>query len=337
MQKKGLRILLLLFFFFVLTLGFNSFLTTSSFKKNNLRNYFSFAETIAKRTRTQIETGLIFGKELDIFYGLKKILQNSVKKWSFITNTYICNINCSVITALQDVDKDEIDTIAAIINKNVEKDIYTIHLLHSYALVLPIFKNDIIHGYLVFSLTKDIDGQTEYIIRNQIFIILVVTVASFALLTLFITYSLKQFSSVNLKKKIALIVTAIIILAQLSYAFITTHQYHVELTSIINQKLQYIHDGLTTDFQYLLKKGVSLKHVVGIDGYLQHLLDVNDELGCISIIDTEGRPIFNVSRSIDRSWLKQLNLFHHENSTPLYDAKDFCVAYIKSDVNPEFV
>jgi MFS family permease len=337
MQKKGLRILLLLFLFLVLTLGFNAFLTISSFKKNNLRNYFSLAETIAKRIRSQIETGLIFGKELEIFYGLKKILQKSVKEWPFITNTYICDINCSVITALHDIDKSELNTIASIINKNVAKDTYTIHLVHSYALILPIHKNNIVYGYLVFSLSKDIDEQIEHIIRNQIFSILVVAVVSFALLSLFIAYSLKQFFSVNLRRKISLIVTAIIISAQLSYALIITHQYHDKLTTLINQKLQYIHDSLTTDFQYLLKKGVSLKHVVGIDGYLHHLLDVNDELGCISIIDTEGRPIFNASRSIDRSWLKQLKLFNHENSTPLYDAKDFCVAYIKSAVNPEFV
>ncbi len=338
MQKTGIKFLLLLLLFFLLTLGFNAFLTISSFKKNNIHNYFSLAETIAKRTKTQIETGLIFGKKLEIFYGLKKLLHKSIKGWNFISNACILNENKQLITSLKKIRKKKIELITDHkIDKNNMYNTYLFPKKKIYALETPILKNKKIEGYLIFYLSNNIDRQINHIIHTQIKIIVIVAYISFCILCFLLYYLMNYKVSEKLKYRVFFAVTFTIILAQTVYGLISMKQYYNKLTLTINKKIQYIHKGIVSDFQYLLSKGVSLNHVGGLRKYLYNILQENKEVGSIVLLKNNKKYMVSVSRLSNNSWINKLNLLRYRESSPLFNENNIEVATLETSGNPDFV
>jgi MFS family permease len=337
MKTRQFKLIFALLIFLLLSLGFNAFLTTSSFKKNNLRNYFSLAETIGKRVKTKIETGLIIGKELNRYYGLNNLLKESIQRWNFFDNIYVCSSDYKILTSLQPVDKLSYNKIVFILQQKNSDEIYTTQTADSYIRALPIIKNNNIKGYLVLLLSRQIDDIVEQLIYNHVIIICALAYIAFIVLSVSLGYVMKRYSSQDMRKFFTIIITVVIIMTQIIYASIATYQYQTKLTSVINKKLDYIHDTLVEDFQILLKKGVVLNHVVGIEQYLKHILNVNEELGSIAIIDKQGDILFESKRTVAKKWLKIVDILNQERETPLFDRNDFCVAYLRATGNIEYI
>ncbi|WP_456325532.1 MFS transporter [Desulfonauticus submarinus] len=316
MKQNRWIVLIIIFLFFILTLGFNSFLTISSFRKNNLSNYFSLAETIGKRIKSDIETGLIFGKELTTFYGLKKILYKYLSKDLFISNIYVCDKNFHLIKYINEINKNELELIKK--DKCYEYTSKKIIFNNYYLLIFPIYKNNYIKGYLILKLSKSLNKISESIFYSQIRIILILSIFSFIILVLFLNNIFKRKILGKIENKVNIGIFLIIISTQIIYAFISTYQYQNKLSTTIEKKLLFIHETLSSDFQFLLNKGVSLSHVSGIYTYLNNILKVNKEVGSI-IIDNNKQSIFCVNRDLKNNGiLKKISFLNFKFSKPLF-------------------
>ncbi len=335
-----LKIALSLVIFLSLTLGFNGFLISSSFKKNNRKNYYSLTTTIGKRIKMYIETGLIFGKKLDSFYGLKKLLQKNISNWKFLTNAIVTDTKGDILGSAYPIKNKHMSLwtkmLIGMYRANPDSKVLTSPA--GYLLCLPIEKHERIKGYLVLSIDKSINARAKDLIEEQVIIILIIISTAFISLLILIWWLSNSKSTTTENISLSRIISVLFIAVQLIYAIVATREYQNRFTSTIREKIFYVHDSLSHDIQYLLSKGVSLDHVRGIDSYLKQILYSNEEIKTLEILDTHKRILYKATRPTKySSLLKFMRIFHTERTSLLLDKNNKPAVYVKTIGNPDFI
>ncbi|MCB9482328.1 MAG: hypothetical protein H6680_10995 [Desulfobacteraceae bacterium] len=178
----------------VFTLVLNSVLSISSFEHVYEKSLISTFEAGGKNLKRKIEQSLLFGKPLENFEGMEKLLKEFTVQHSFINSAGILNSGNKII---YHSNPSEAGKLFEINNFNKEQTISTKIIKDSYITLIPLFSNNKFEGYLFFGFPQKTISEKifEMIFSNLKLLLEVIFFTGIILITLlglFITRPLKS-------------------------------------------------------------------------------------------------------------------------------------------------
>ncbi len=171
-MKFQTKILLVTLSILILTLVMNSVLSLASFEKIYVKSQISTYELICKDLKRKIERSLRFGKPLEKFNNMDKLLQDTLKQNSAISTIIITNMKGKI---LYDTDAAHIGSnigpILPLLNKKTPvKTILKNHYYHSFISIRDRFKKQV--GVLTLAFPRQIIIEKLKTMANKNFNIL---------------------------------------------------------------------------------------------------------------------------------------------------------------------
>lgn len=137
-MKFQTKILLVTLSILILTLLMNSVLSLASFEKVYVKSQISTYELICKDLKRKIERSLKFGKPLEKFKNMDKLLQDTLEQNPDIATLAVCDLNGTVLyhTEKKEIGRDYSKTIPVLDKDVTVRTLLKDHYYHSFISVL---------------------------------------------------------------------------------------------------------------------------------------------------------------------------------------------------------
>ena len=339
---------------FILAVGFNTLFTLTSLEKLYIETNVSEYRVIAKDLHRNIENGLYYGKNLNHYVSIDKLLvtekQNLLKK--------VTRGDHGLITPEKKLQNEDISIAIAAIDGRI---LYSDHnnligqklpqpLLQSHfarekkekhSKSSEFFKH--IDSYYTTLTIKDRQQKPVGIISisfkekqiknflenifttNSLTIILISVFSIMALIFLLalLPMDAKRFS----KMKISFIVFFIICSAQVLSSGFMTYIFKDHFIEISKDNSEALTSIVKRDIEYLLNNGIHMDRLVKMDTYLRRVILSTSELNDITIYDRNNHPLYRATKTSKIDFQKSKNAYTQwlEATKPLsnteYNAK----------------
>lgn len=305
-----------------LALGFNAMLTLNSLEKFYVESIASQYSVVGKDLKRNIERPLGFGKSIENFVGMGKILEdtknNLIKKnvrdeAAIHLSTSIAE-DVSVSVALPDgriLSSTRPDLVgtrpavhAKIDYKNASDPVSSspAYIKYKDTYVTHISIRDTKGEWVATAMIMFNRDQVKSVlkkVRNQsIALITAILCGGMAVLALIFHFILPdKFGSPGMngnspKFKLQMIVLLAVGLAQIVFSGINTYSFNTYYLEINRQKAGSLIHLLKEDIEFLLSKNIRIHKLVRIDAELNKIITGSPELREIAILDADGTPLY---------------------------------------------
>ena len=319
-RSLKLRLILSAIILLMLALGFNALLSLNSLEKLYVASMASQYSAIGRDLQRNIEKSLKFGKSLEKFIGIEKILddakQNILQSMSeqFSTEHFFTSIagDISVSIALPDgkilysTNQELVNTVLpeqarpnyAAIDSKVS-DAYSEYQA-TYIVPLPIRDGKKVwvgSGIITFS-----EGQIKSLLvsvqKKSIRLILAVLAAStLLLLLLFSLFSIQALGQGTFpKRKVSIIMLFVIGTAQLVFSASNTNDFRLYYLDINRAKIRTMTTLLKEDIEFYFTKGIRINKLIKMEVALGEIISSLPELDHIVIIDQQNKPLYMANK-----------------------------------------
>lgn len=305
----------------VLALGFNILLTSATFEKLYVEIFISKNNVVAKDLQRNLETALRFGKRIDKFIGMDKLILEArqhlapAQKKTGESGTDEDDIVVSITypdgyvvysSSAQVVGTNLPEAARLRPAKGTQSPVESHSVKHKgvYYLSLPVkqglSKKWVATVTVAFS-QKQVKTMLRGIIMKSIKRIAAVLFSAMALLIIFLRFltldpSSPKKSLRRIKFKISAFFFIIICLAQITLNLFNLFEFRVHFLDVATQKSVVMSELLKQDIEYLLAKGLNIRRLVKMDQTLADIIAASPELDGITISDNTGLPLYVASR-----------------------------------------
>jgi predicted MFS family arabinose efflux permease len=330
MQKKKCsmrqRLVISSLVLFIVGLGFNAFFTFTSLEKLYLESIVSQYRVFGKDLQRNLENGLRYGKTLQNFIGVEKLLtetnRNISKKitgeeggsgtqgmkfretdisvyvalpdgkilYSGNDNSTMRKLPVSARVNQEDLRKTKDPSSASNYIKHQDTYITNLHLRDKHKNVVGTvaisFKEKQIKAFL-----EDINkaNMQSIIIISACGIFLLITLLHFLIPT---DADIQKFS----KRKISLVIFLIISSAQILTCGLSTNTFKNHFLKINKENTKVTNALLKRDVEYLLNKGVRIDRLWKMDVYLKEIIVSSPELKDITLFEHTDQPLYRATK-----------------------------------------
>jgi predicted MFS family arabinose efflux permease len=303
-----------------LALGFNAMLTLNSLEKFYVESIASQYSVVGKDLKRNIERSLGFGKSIENFVGMEKILEdtknNLVKKnvrdGATIHLSTSTRDDVSVSMALPDgriLSSTRPDLVgtrpavhARIDYKNAPDQASPAYIKYKDTYVTHISIRDAKDEWVATAMILFNQDQVKSVlkkVRNQsIALISAILCGGVAVLALMFHFMLPDKSGSpgrngnSSRFKLQVMVFLVVGLAQIVFSGINTYSFRAYYLEINRQKAGSLIHLLKEDIEFLLNKNIQIHKLVRIDAELNKIITGSPELREIAILDADGTPLY---------------------------------------------
>jgi len=335
----------------VLALGFNILLTSATLEKLYVKTFISKNKVVAQDLRHNLETALRFGKRIDKFVGMDKLISESLHHLasqqkstgppgSDVDDIVICitlpNGQIVYSSNAQSVGTYLPEVALPPMVQGTKTPVESKLIQHKgiYYLCLPVKQGQerkwVATVTVAFS-QKQVASLLRAIVIKNIDLILVIFFGGAALLALFLrsldldTNRRSKQSLKPIKFKISAVFFTIVCLSQITLSLFNLIEFKAHFIKISTQKNSVLARLLKQDIEYLLAKGLDIRKMRQMDQKLGDVIAVCPELDSIIISDADGRPLYiatqqdtanpqNLGNNTNQN-IKIPNLHGHPNCT----------------------
>lgn len=336
---------------FVIAVGFNALFNLNSFDKLYIESNVSKYRTIGKELQRHLELGLSHGKSLHNFLGIETLLHNTklalVGKvvengQTFDTPDNMLradDISISVAQAdgriLCSDNQKLIDTImpaSAIPAPSVEKSgkkssakANYVKFQNTYITTLPVrSREDQLSGFIVISFEeKQIKAFLERMYRKSIKPAVLFSVSGLILLI----GLLYRFAPANpdllknSKRRVSLIIFLVISTVQISTSALSTYDFKQHFLKAAKENNIILTEDLKRDIEFLLKNGMRIDRMFGLDRLLGDVVSTTPEVKDITVYDSHDQPLYRASGDSVTDFQRSKDAYPHwvEATKPVPD------------------
>lgn len=303
-----------------LALGFNAMLTLSSLEKFYVESIASQYSVVGKDLKRNIERSLGFGKSIENFVGMDKILEDTknnlirknVRDEATIHLSTSTSDDVSVSMALPDgriLSSTRPDLVgsrpavhARIDYKSAPDQASPAYIKYKDTYVTHISIRDAKDEWVATAMIMFNQDQVKSVlkkVRNQsIAFISAILCGGTAVLALMFHFMLPDRSGSpgkngnSSKLKLQVMVFLVVGLAQVVFSGINTYSFKTYYLEINRQKAGRLIHLLKEDIEFLLNKNIQIHKLVRIDAELNKIITGSPELREIAILDADGTPLY---------------------------------------------
>lgn len=307
------------FVLLIVALGFNALLSLNSLEKLYVESIASQYSAVGKDLQRNLENALRFGKKIEKFIGMDKILEGTKRNLiTLITRetTSVSAFDISVSVALSDgsllysTDKKFVGTTLpeqARISYEDSKDDNTssrevsyIAYKDTYLVPLPIrdtkkkwvataiivFDEDLVKNLLNTVRDKNIKTISFILVGSIVFLIILLSLITFD------ESGTKKFS----KLRVYLVIFLVIGSAQIIFSILNTNTFSNYYLQINKQKAETLTTLLKEDIEYLFSKRIQIDKLVKVDVEMGEIIEASPELNSITILDKNEIPLYMATK-----------------------------------------
>ena len=303
-----------------LALGFNAMLTLNSLEKFYVESIASQYSVVGKDLKRNIERSLGFGKSIENFVGMDKILEDTKKNLTQKNGRDEAAIHLSasntedvsVSMALPDgriLSSTRPDLVGArlpvhdkIDYKNAPDQASPAYIKYKDTYVTHISIRDAKDEWVATAMIMFNQDQVKSVlkkVRNQsIALISAILCGGVAVLALMFHFMLPDKSGSpgmngnSPRFKLQVMVFLVVGLAQIVFSGINTYSFKTYYLEINRQKAGSLIHLLKEDIEFLLNKNIQIHKLVRIDAELNKIITGSPELKEIAILDADGTPLY---------------------------------------------
>jgi predicted MFS family arabinose efflux permease len=330
MQKKKSsmrqRLVISSLVLFIVGLGFNAFFTFTSLEKLYLESIVSQYRVIGKDLQRNLENGLRYGKTLQNFIGVEKLLsetnRNISKKitkeegssgtqgmkfretdisvyvalpdgkilYSGNGNGTMGRLPVSARVNQEDLQKTKDPSSASNYIKHQDTYITNLHLRDH--------QKNIVGTVAISFKEKQIKAFLEDINKTNIQSIIIISACGIFLLITLLHFLIPADADIQKfsKKKISLVIFLIISSAQILTCGLSTNMFKNHFLKINKENTKVINALLKRDVEYLLNKGVRIDRLWKMDVYLREIIASSPEIKDITLFEHTDQPLYRATK-----------------------------------------
>ena len=316
-NRSRIRLLSGAFVMLVLALGFNILLTFATLEKLYVKTFIAKNNVVAQDLRHNLETAVRFGKSVDNFIGMDKLIQDTLQHLAAEqSNTGKSGTNKSDIfvfitdpdghilyssnTQVVGTDLPEPVRQPMIKGTNTTEENNAIKYKGVYYLSLPVIqffsKKQVASVTVAFS-QKHVKSMLRTIAMKNIDLIAVVLCSAMGLLFIYLrSLNLERGTSKKtlgqIKFKISAVFFIVICLAQITLSLFNLFEFRNHFVDAFTQKSIVMSKLLKQDIEYLLAKGLNIRRLIKMDEKLADVIAASPELEGITISDDKSKPLY---------------------------------------------
>lgn len=282
----------------ILVMIFNFYFNFTTFKDSYVNSLTSSYSIIGKETVTHIDYAIKFGKPLQNFYGMKRLLQVTNKKKADILESRVIDLEGNILYTTQESNKE---------NKTIEKNLKEAIENSKDNVVIynnnyHIF-NDIKNKDTIGRLEIIVDGKTvekklyRYFILNIKYIILI---SFIAIVALYYILNILQLKKDDGNKYFLKMFITILIMSQISYGIINIFSFRNLYIENAKENSKIVQNIVSENINRLISSGVKYKELNGVDKWLKNIDTPLKEIENIYISD-ENNIIYSSTNKNDYS------------------------------------
>jgi predicted MFS family arabinose efflux permease len=330
-------------FLLVLALSFNAMLSLSSLEKLYVESIVSKYSTIGEDLQRKLEKSLHFGKNIEKFYGMNKLLEDTrdyitrkVQVEDATEKTVVGSVSKSDIVVsvslrngliLYSTEEKFISTKlpenALASNENTQTSssqspavLYAKHE-DTYIITLPVhggLKKEWVASVIIAFNEKQIKELLTSVLMKNLLTIIIILACGIIVLAILLNVVMPAESVVETfpKVKISLILFIVIGLSQIIFTGLNTNEFKKYYLQISKEKIAVLATMLKEDIEYFLSKGLKIDKLVKMDVMLAEIIAAAPELDNIGIVDNEGKPLYAATKEgmvdFQKSTAEQQNL-----------------------------
>ncbi len=320
-QPMKFRLIISAVMLLILALGFNALLSLNSLEKLYVESIASQYSEIGKDLQRNIEKALRFGKPIERFIGMEKLLgetKDNILRRITIDGTIekkdaeetASQISVSISSTegviLYSSDEKLVGTTlpeqlrqAGVVSRSSSESAY-LKYGDVYTAPLPIFdmkKSWVATAIIMFD-QQQVKALLHQIRKKDIQQIAVILICSTVILIFLLnivtpdTYRTDIFP----KWRISLVMFLIIASAQLMFSGLNIRAFREYYLQINTAKTKMLITLLKEDIDFLLNKGIQLNKLVKMDVLLGEIITTSPELRDITILDADENPLYMATK-----------------------------------------
>ena len=309
------------FIMLVLALGFNILLTSATLEKLYVETFISKNNVVARDLQRNLETALRFGKSVEKFIGMDKLILEarqhltSPTPKASLSGTDEDGVVVSITypdghvvysSSSRVVGQDLAEAVRLPLVKGTQKPVESYAVKHegAYYLSLPV-KQDCSKRWVATVTVafgqKQVKALLRAIVMKNIDLVMVILFSATTLLAIFLrsltlASNTSKESLKRIKFKISAVFFIIICLSQIILNLFNLAEFRIHFLDISTQKSVVISKLLKQDIEYLLAKGLNIRRLIKMDKKLADVIAASPELEGITISDYKGEPLYIATR-----------------------------------------
>ena len=316
-NRSRIRLFLGALIMLVLALGFNIILTSATLEKLYVETVVSQNNVVAKDLQCNLETALRFGKSLDKFIGMDKLILEAwqhlppKQKRTGASSTGGDDIVVSIAypdghivysSSAQVVGTSLPETARLPMVKGTQTPVERLAVEHEgvYYLSLPVkqgFSKKWVATVTIAFSQKQIKTLLHAIVLKNKNLITLVLFSAMGLIVIFLRSlnldpSISKKSLGRIKFKISGTFFIIICLAQITLSLFNLFEFKAHFLDVSTRKSVVMSELLKQDIEYLLAKGLNIRRLRKMEQKLADVIAVSPELEAITILDTKGQQLY---------------------------------------------
>jgi predicted MFS family arabinose efflux permease len=278
-------------------------LSVHSLEKIYLDFLTSSTAVAAKNMARKIELAIRFGKPLEKLLGVDTLFHETKEKNPDLLNIRILKADGQVIYELRPSKPQDGGSPSLPVDfsqRNEEKHGKTVEVLkrqESYHLLVPVEKaGEGWVGTIDLSFGRQLLETRLQVVVGWSLRVLTVTAAMGTLLLVLCLVRFVPFKPGTAlpRRRILVLVSAILIAAQLFYAGVITNRFRNDYLDVTRNKVMTLTQLIRESVEGLLGKGIKIDRLVKIESMFEEIIRTTKEVDRISIIDVDGKELYRV-------------------------------------------
>ncbi|MDQ5984068.1 MAG: hypothetical protein RUMPE_01100 [Eubacteriales bacterium SKADARSKE-1] len=266
----SLKFLALVISIFTVVTAFSSILNVMSYQKLTTEVYTDASNLSVTGIRNNIQYSTSFGKPIERFYGIDKLLEDALSVSTDILGVGVIDSNCKVLYS----SGEKISSVSnkLLNNKYVEDSngIYTSSPINEKSSMVLLLDKSFV--------STNVNDYIQSIIQIDLLVMLAVAVLS--LLVFFILLSIKGSINFNILKISGIL---LLIAAQLVLGTFVVKTFTDEYTASVSKISDGVSQTVKGDLEKIMAQGIKMEEIVGLDAYFNTLVQDIPEISDISI------------------------------------------------------
>ncbi len=284
---------------------FNGSLTITAFEQLHSKSLISSYQLVAKDIQRNIEVAVKFGKSLDQFYGINKLIDDLKSSHEEIENISIIAANGEILYSLKTESvghQTEVPVTAAIrkelADRSIQSDLNIVNIENSYHLLLPILeRNKTIEGYVDLTISGSlVDEKVNTLIAQNLLVLFLSVAVASTLLFFALKYIYRNEARVKHSQRV-LFITLLLLIggSQFFFSTINIKFFRSAYLDVTQHKVEILSKLLKEDIEFWLQKGIKINKLIKIDSMMSDIISVIPEIEQITIVDKENNNLYKTT------------------------------------------
>lgn len=333
-SKRNIKLFIISAFILAATLGLGFLLSISSFEdfyKNALISRFKIAN---EEIKNSIEMSVNFGKPIDNFSGMDKILESIVKNDAGVENAFVTSPDGTVLYSYNKEWQGRIliDELVPRYDENQKTEPVLIGGKY-YVISSILYKNSDVVGssYIEFS-KKIISDKTKIVIKESLKLYLIVSMACLAVLFIAVVLIDNLCRKNKGEKRVIstfnfIIIIAVLVISNCIYSYVNTLSFKDEYIKIVDTNVDYFSKAVKREVEFFLNLGLKIDRLNKIENILQKKLSEIPECQKISITNNMDDILYSVDQ--DKNIVSK---YSHDFIAQKFKAENYDERYFKTVV-----